>query len=192
MQGGGYFVGGREIEAAGAGCRAPETPMIRILGIDPGLGGALALLTPLGELTVEDTPLRVLTRGGKAARSIDAAMLARLVREMAPTHAAIERVGAMPGQGVTSMFSFGRSAGTVEGVLAALAVPVSYVSPQTWQRGVGMPKGQDGARARAGELLPAYAGRWPLKRHHGRADAALIAIWALHHLPLIMGAAAEA
>lgn len=46
----------------------------------------------------------------------------------------LEKVGAMPGQGVTSMFSFGKSAGFIEGVLTALAIPYQLVPPQTWKK----------------------------------------------------------
>ena len=48
--------------------------------------------------------------------------------------AAVEKVGAMRGQGVTSMFSFGKSAGFIEGVLTALGIPYQLVPPATWKR----------------------------------------------------------
>lgn len=46
----------------------------------------------------------------------------------------VEKVGAMPGQGVTSMFNFGKSAGYIEGVLSALKIPYQLVPPQTWKK----------------------------------------------------------
>lgn len=48
--------------------------------------------------------------------------------------AAVEKVGAMPGQGVSSMFSFGKSAGFIEGVLTALCIPYQLVTPQRWKK----------------------------------------------------------
>ena len=63
----------------------------------------------------------------------------------------------------------------VEGVLAALAVHTSYVTPQRWQKVVEVRGGKDGARLRAIELFPAYASLFARKKDDGRADAALIA-----------------
>jgi crossover junction endodeoxyribonuclease RuvC len=156
---------------------------IRILGIDPGLGGALALLTSLGDFTVTDMPVLEIERGGKSKRELDIGALAARICEMAPTHAVIERVGARPGQGVTSMFAFGRGVGQFEGVIAACRVPVSYVSPPTWRRAMSVPPGKDGSRLRASQLLPAYAERWRRAKDDGRAEAALIALWGLLHVP---------
>lgn len=168
---------------------AVEGQVTRILGIDPGLSGALALLTSLGVLRCTDMPTLEIERGGKAKRAIDTAALAAMVRTSAPSHAVIERVGAMPGQGVSSMFQFGRNVGQIEGVIATLGVPVSYVAPQTWRRAMSVPAGKDGSRLRASELLPAYAEQWRRKRDDGRAEAALIALWGLLHVPSLREAA---
>jgi crossover junction endodeoxyribonuclease RuvC len=156
---------------------------IRILGIDPGLSGALALLTSLGELTVDDMPTVEIERGGKSKRELDTAALCSLIREMAPSHAVLERVGARPGQGVTSMFAFGRSCGQIEGAIAARRVPLSYVAPPTWRRALSVPVGKDGSRLRASQVLPAHAERWRRVKDDGRAEAALIALWGLLHVP---------
>jgi crossover junction endodeoxyribonuclease RuvC len=146
-----------------------------ILGVDPGASGALAFFEPLEGLTVIDMPTLEVKRGGKAKREISPAMLAAEIRSMEPDAAVIEKVGAMPGQGVSSMFQFGRSVGMVEGVLAALQIPYEYVTPQTWQKAVGARGGKDASRLRAMEIYPAYANEFRLKKHDGRADASLIA-----------------
>ena len=83
----------------------------------------------------------------------------------------------MPGQGVSSMFQFGRGVGMYEGVLAALQVPITYVTPQAWQKAVSAREGKDAGRARAAELFPAYAQMFARKKDDGRADAALMAYW---------------
>jgi crossover junction endodeoxyribonuclease RuvC len=64
-----------------------------------------------------------------------------------------------------------------EGVLAALQVPVTYVTPQTWQKAVGARDGKDATRLRAAELFPAYAQMFARKKDDGRADAACMAYW---------------
>jgi hypothetical protein len=87
------------------------------------------------------------------------------------------------------MFGYGESFGLVRGVLAARAVPYTLVTPVTSKRSLQVPKAKDGARARASQLLPASAHLWPLKHHHGRAEAALLALYGARQLA---GAAAPA
>jgi crossover junction endodeoxyribonuclease RuvC len=146
---------------------------MRILGIDPGAHGAIALLVD-GKLTeVADMPTT--TYKGKAR--IDAAALAVLIRRLAPTEAWLERVAAMPGQGVSSMFAFGMAYGAVLGVLGALAVPVNMAAPAQWKAALRVPRDKGAARGRASELVPDGVRFWPLAKHDGRAEAALIACY---------------
>lgn len=149
-----------------------------ILAIDPGASGALAFFNPAaGILDIVDMPTVEVKRGNKDKREISPQMLAALISARSPSTAVLERVGAMAGQGVSSMFQFGRGVGMVEGVLAALHVPTEYVTPQTWQRGMNARSGKDGNRQRAAELFPAYAHLFARKKDDGRADAALMAFW---------------
>jgi crossover junction endodeoxyribonuclease RuvC len=98
--------------------------------------------------------------------------------ELYPTaHVVVEKVGAMPGQGVSSMFNFGRSAGIIEGVVAALRMPSTYVTPAAWTKAVGRAAGKDASRMRAMELFPTRADLFKRAKDDGRADAALIAYW---------------
>jgi crossover junction endodeoxyribonuclease RuvC len=144
-----------------------------LIGIDPGISGAIVILgasmTPIEWMRMPS--LKV----GKASR-VDCAALARFLQEYDNGLAYVEHVGAMPGQGVASMFTFGHAAGAVEGVLAALMIPVTLVPPQTWKRRAGLiGKDKDAARSRAIQLWP----RWDAlgKKGEGQAlaDAALIA-----------------
>lgn len=149
-----------------------------IIGIDPGLSGALAFFNHIeGMLEIIDMPTVEVQRGNKAKREISPAMLAALISARKPSVAILERVNAMPGQGVSSTFQFGRGVGMVEGVLAALHIPTEYVTPQSWQKATGVRGGKDGSRQRAAELFPAYAHLFHLKKWDGRSDAALIAWW---------------
>ena len=109
-----------------------------ILGIDPGLSGALALYDT-SEQTVEvfDMPVLELVRNGKKKGEVSAQALANHLAGRKVNSAFLERVNAMTGQGVTSVFSFGRSTGIVEGVLAAYDIPTTLVTPQAWQKAVG-------------------------------------------------------
>jgi crossover junction endodeoxyribonuclease RuvC len=153
------------------------------VGVDPGASGAIAFFYPLeGRLEVVDMPVVELVRNGKTKKEISSVMLANVFcedrsGEILDFNLTLEKVGAMPGQGVSSMFQFGRGVGMIEGVCAALSIPIDYVTPQTWQKQVGMRAGKDGARERAMQLFPAYAGLFARKKDDGRADAALIAYW---------------
>lgn len=155
-----------------------------ILGVDPGLNGAFALVVG-DRVHVWDMPAVQVKRGGKNKKEISPVLLAAtlrtidLVAESAGAgdqlRAYVEKVGAMPGQGVSSMFSFGRSLGLVEGALAALTIPVELVPPQTWRRAMAVREGKDGSRLRATELWPSQAGLFARAKDDGRAEAALIA-----------------
>lgn len=151
-----------------------------IIGIDPGAKGAIAFFDPaIGSLVVKDMPTMEVVRNGKNKNEISAAMIAALIREHGPCPlmAIIEKVGAMPGQGVSSMFAFGRGVGMIEGVLAGLNVPTITITPQVWRKVAKVRGGKDGSRLRACELFPRDAALFARVRDDGRAEAALIA-WA--------------
>jgi crossover junction endodeoxyribonuclease RuvC len=149
-----------------------------IMGIDPGLNGAIAYYTTdVGHLTIVDMPTVEVERNKKTKREVSAHGFADLFLEIKPNVAFIERVGAMPGQGVSSVFSFGRSVGVIEGVLAMRGVPTTLVIPQRWQKACDVRGGKDGSRERAMQLFPDYSELFKLKKHDGRADAALIAYY---------------
>jgi crossover junction endodeoxyribonuclease RuvC len=149
------------------------------IGIDPGLNGAIAFFDPAkGHLSVVDMPTFEVKRNNRVKREVSAHGLANILMLAGVIEVVLERVGAMPGQGVTSVFSFGRSVGLIEGVLAAKKMPVSIITPQVWQKAAGVRGGKDGARQRACELFPAYAGLFARKKDDGRADAACIAWYA--------------
>jgi crossover junction endodeoxyribonuclease RuvC len=149
-----------------------------IIGIDPGLKGALVFFhVEIGKVEIHDMPTVEVVRNGKKKSELSPSALASLLWKVSTLHphAYLERTGAMPGQGVTSMYSFGRSVGIVEGVLATLQIPVTIVPPQTWQKAVSLRGGKDGSRQRAMELFPAYASEFSRKKDNGRSDAALLA-----------------
>jgi crossover junction endodeoxyribonuclease RuvC len=152
------------------------------IGIDPGLSGAIAILST-ESLKIFDMPTMTVERNGKAKRQVSAAELAEMLYLYSDRdcHVYCERVSAMAGQGVTSVFSFGRSFGMIEGILAAFKMPVTFVPPATWVKAVGRGQGKDASRARAMELFPSDQDQFKLKKWDGRADAALIAYWGSRH-----------
>jgi crossover junction endodeoxyribonuclease RuvC len=153
-----------------------------ILGIDPGLRGALALLDlDKGTLEVEDVP--TIEAGTGSKRVLDEYKLAWWVDNKAKSisEALIERVSAMPGQGVVSMFSFGTTYGLLRGIVAANFIPTRLVTPNAWKSSLSVPAAKDGARARASQLFPRYAPLWARAKDDGRAEAAMIAYYGATH-----------
>lgn len=150
--------------------------MVNRIGIDPGLGGAIALLRD-GKVVVVDMPT-VARSAGKGAQ-VDAAGLAELLRPCAfegGWHTYVEIQHARPGQGVTSMFGMGVSFGAAVGVIAALGIPYTLVAPGAWKRQAGLTgKDKEASRARALQLHPELAERLSRKKDHGRAEAVLLA-----------------
>ena len=157
--------------------------MSRIIGIDPGLSGAVAVLTGSDSLRILDMPTVTVERNGKSKRQVSASELAEIIYTLKSDdcHVFVERVGAVSGQGVTSVFSFSRSFGMIEGILAAFKLPVTYVAPATWVKAVGRGQGKDASRARAMELFPNNQADFKRVKDDGRSDAALIAYWGKHH-----------
>jgi len=161
--------------------------MSLIMGIDPGLSGAIAVIHVREDqsvrlLSAADMPLTSVaaSRGKKAHKVLDLPAMADLMRtDMFPVAnlAVIEKVGAAPGQGVTSMFSFGYAAGAAAGAAAAANIPVEFLRPQLWKRIAGVPAGSDKdyTRLMALAMFPDAKALFKLKKHHGRADAMLIA-----------------
>lgn len=159
-----------------------------VLGIDPGLSGALAFINWPREGNrhlVADMPVFEVGRGGKKRRDLDGLTVAGLLAEWRPGHAFIEQAQAMPGQSAYATGIFFQVYGELRGLLIGAGIPFTVVHPQTWKRTLGVPKEKDGARARASQLLPWLGGYWTLKKHDGRAEAALIAWYGLQSLNAI-------
>jgi crossover junction endodeoxyribonuclease RuvC len=148
-----------------------------VIGIDPGINGAIAIFHDGVLLSIVDMPTVEVASGKSMKRHISAALLRDILDGYPHLHVVIEKVGAMPGQGVTSMFNFGRSAGIIEGVVAGLKLSSTYVTPNMWTKFVGRAAGKDASRMRAMELFPTRFELFKRAKDDGRADAALIAYW---------------
>lgn len=141
------------------------------IGIDPGKSGALAILDEQGAVrAVPFEELRYLNELTAAAEH--------------RCFACVEKVGAMPGQGVTSMFTFGHNLGWIEGVLRALAVPYQLVPPRTWKKEFSLNGSKEASVSVCRRLFPALD-LLPTPRcrrpSDGMAEAALMAEYARRH-----------
>jgi crossover junction endodeoxyribonuclease RuvC len=166
------------------------------VGVDIGVGGGVAVAwweEGAGSLPtrVEAARMPVERAGAKGRRGSSAAgLVAWLMPRVLPAMvsggnggvmAAYERVHAMPGQGTVSMFSFGRSAGVVEGVLVAMGLSTWAVEPARWKRDMEMGRDKAVVRAKAAKLLPAWGHLWPGGKDDGIAEAVLLACWLRWH-----------
>lgn len=150
---------------------------MRIIGIDPGLDGAVCHMDGDGAVVeIHDIPVYWLKRGGKNKREIDAVQLSDLIEG---DHAYLESVGVMPGQGISSMGSLMKGYGIIIGILARAKIPMTLVPARVWKSRLNVPAAKDGSRARASQLLPAAAHHWTRAKDDGRAEAAMIALWGL-------------
>lgn len=146
--------------------------MTRIVGIDPGNTGALALLDD-GELTVvDDMPLITVS----TKERVDEQCVIDILIEFGPVDLVlIEFTNAVFGSSAGSAYSFGYGAGVLATAVTALGRPWQYVKPPAWTKAMGVTPDKDTHRQTAARLFPARAELFKRKRDDGRADAALIA-----------------
>jgi crossover junction endodeoxyribonuclease RuvC len=152
--------------------------MSRVIGIDPGKSGGVALIdTEALTLAVVDMPVEAATKSRDLTSPTG---LAALIHAAAPDYLFLEEVGVRPGEGAVGAFSFGRGLGRIEGVAAGALVPVWMVRPQEWKRALQVPAEKERAVTRAKQLFPVAASAFSGPRgglKDGRAESCLIAFY---------------
>ena len=151
---------------------------MKIIGIDPGLSGAIAVLENNNVLNIFDIP--VMSEGKKNKRQLNSALLVNLLRENIikdeEVAVVVEQVNAMPGQGVTSMFNFGQTFGAIKGICAALEFPIYFVRPSKWKKHFELiNSSKDSSRTKAIEMYPKLSNQLAKKKDVNKSDAILIA-----------------
>lgn len=150
--------------------------MTRIIGVDPGKNGAIALIdTEAWTIAISDMPLEP-GKGGKDA--VSGAGVARIFDAAAPDHVYIEDVWSSPQMGVVSSFNFGRNLGVLEGACASRAI-LTKVRPQEWKALTKTPRDKNEARRRAMQVFPCAYDLFARVKDDGRAEAALICFYAV-------------
>ena len=153
--------------------------MTRILGIDPGVRGGLALV----EINDGAAPqlleaIDIPVTGVSAKERVDVLAIRAWVMAHQPQHAYIERAQALPKQGASSGFKYGRATGAIEAAIACCEIPITIVEPAVWKKFHHLRGGdKEGARQRALQLFPSAHALLARKRDHQRAEAALIALY---------------
>ena len=151
---------------------------MKIIGIDPGLSGAIAILENNRVLNIFDMP--VMSEGKKNKRQLNSALLVNLIKEnidnQEEASVIVEQVNAMPGQGVTSMFNFGQTFGAIKGVCAALELPIFFVRPSKWKKHFELiNSSKDASRTKVIEMYPTLSSQLAKKKDVNKSDAILIA-----------------
>ena len=151
---------------------------MKILGIDPGLSGAIAILEKKKVLNLFDMP--VMAEGKKNKKQLNSAQLVNIIKENSvggeEIVVVVEQVNAMPGQGVTSMFNFGQTFGAIKGVCAALNLPIFFVRPSRWKKYFELiNSSKDSSRTKVIEMYPSLSSQLAKKKDVNKSDAILIA-----------------
>ena len=151
---------------------------MKIIGIDPGLSGAIAVLEDNKVLGIYDMP--VMAEGKKSKRQLNSAQLVSIIKQNTYSNdeiaIVVEQVNAMPGQGVTSMFNFGQTFGAIKGVCAALELPIFFVRPIKWKKHFELlNSSKDASRTKVIEMYPTLSNQLSKKKDVNKSDAILIA-----------------
>jgi Holliday junction resolvasome RuvABC endonuclease subunit len=153
---------------------------MRILGIDPGVHGGCAVIAINGDaapsvIAAIDVPLV----GVKAKERVDVAALQKWLQEHRPDYAVIERAQAMPRQGSSSGFKYGRSVGAIETTIMLCGISLEIIESSAWKKFFHLPSGdKESARQRALLQFPSAHDLLARRRDHNRAEALLIAVFA--------------
>ena len=128
-----------------------------IIGIDPGVSGAICILTD-GKIT-EIYEMPTMIDGKKNKKQVNGAEVTNIINKELVNekdiNVVIEHVSAMPGQGVTSMFNFGQSFGVLKGICAALKLPVHFIRPVKWKKHFNLINTEkDASRTKVIEVFP--------------------------------------
>jgi crossover junction endodeoxyribonuclease RuvC len=153
-----------------------------IMGLDPGFGGAIAILDPINMKLVKMMDMPLYNR--EIQREINLQELASFVDSWSKDiHMAfLENVHAMPSQGVVSMFRFGECKGILEGILAGFYIPTIKVNPAVWKMSLSLSREKIEARRLATKLFPDAKGLFVKHLDDGRAESLLIAYFGWKHL----------
>ena len=151
---------------------------MKVIGIDPGLSGAIAVIEGNKVLNILDMP--VMSEGKKNKKQLNSAQLVNIIKQNVSNDeevaVIVEQVNAMPGQGVTSMFNFGQTFGAIKGICAALNLPIFFVRPSKWKKLFGLiNSSKDASRTKTIEMYPLLSSQLSKKKDVNKSDAILIA-----------------
>lgn len=153
------------------------------IGIDPGIGGAVAAVTAQGKfIDVMSMPIQMKKSGRNEVDALALFEWFEALRGKRILYTMLERVSAMPGQGVSGMFSLGDSFGCARAIATAASEQLAYAAPGVWKKKMSLTKNKAYSLTLARQFFPEAAADYlPLKKHEGRAEALLLAKYAAQH-----------
>jgi hypothetical protein len=163
---------------------------IRVLGVDPGICGACALLEiDEDNIRVFDT-IDIPTIGTGAKERVNVHAVQEWILRHGPRFGFIERGQALPKQGASSGYKYGRSVGALEATITLCNVPLEIIEPAMWKRALRLPgRDKEQSRQKALAIFPQAASWLARRKDHQRAEAMLIALYGartvLHAKPVI-------
>lgn len=156
--------------------------MTVIIGIDPGLKGAICVHRGPDNIEVFDMPTVSLFVNNKFRNTVDPYLFRDIIINAGPCDLVVlEKPSTRPGESPIGALSYGIGFGQMQGVLVALERRFTTVTPQEWTKATCVGADKDVHRQKAQWLFPAQADLFKRKKDDGRADAALIAHWASRH-----------
>ena len=151
-----------------------------IVGIDPGIAGAICFFSSGNVIDVIDMP--TMAEGKKNKKQVNGRQIYNEIMVIKnkfkneKMSVIVEQVSAMPGQGVTSMFNFGQTFGAIKGVCAALNLPIFFVRPSKWKKYFELINAsKDSSRTKVIEMYPSLSNQLSKKKDVNKSDAILIA-----------------
>tara|TARA_B100000902_G_C27245225_1_gene882242 strand:- start:353 stop:844 length:492 start_codon:yes stop_codon:yes gene_type:complete len=151
-----------------------------IIGIDPGISGAICFMNNGRILEVIEMPN--MAEGKKNKKQVNGAQIFNEISLRIKNYdnenikVVIEHVSAMPGQGVTSMFNFGQSFGILKGICSAMQLSTYFVRPAKWKKYFNLINSEkDASRTKAIQIFPYFSSYLSKKKDSNKADAILIA-----------------
>lgn len=152
-----------------------------LIGIDLGLDGAIAAITPNGRCEIEDIPTFTLPSKGMVKRAIAPVEFMGVIRRLVPpgekATAVVEEVHTFPGKlnSPQSNGSLMETKGCVRAVLALAGIETIWVDPQAWKGLYGLGSSKDASLAIARSLYPDVQHMLTRKRDHNRGESVLLA-----------------
>jgi len=159
--------------------------VVRVLGIDPGVTGAWALIEAKRDgsqrptlLKIGDLPVKSVTMSKRVTKRLDAKKCAELFEDLTGEfdRIAIEKLSGAPGIASSTAFALGWTGATLDTILTMQGLTYRAPAPSTWKKTLRVPADKGASRRWATKLFGSDKG-WPRVEDHNRAEAAMIALW---------------
>lgn len=148
-----------------------------MIGVDPGINGAICKLKHGRMFSIHDMPTKKIVVGKKNRNTIDLIELRKILIELKPTVAYVEKLQSRPHHGGVQNFNMGMAYGQILGALAMFNCRIELVTPQAWKKSLGVTSDKQTSVDAYHQIFHNHPDLVKLKKHVDRAEAALIAYY---------------